>query len=162
MSIPLSELLRAAMRVDANINRELEQKELSQAIAKLSNLQDEVTIDLPQLDLNLKIDDSPVIDHTASTEPLAALFPPTGDEDETDTALEALKNGTDQNGNGQGFQGGDQEPLKSEGEQSQSVEVLDQGQGEEVTQSAAAPVVTSPWETPEASAPKIPAKPKAK
>lgn len=162
MSIPLSELLRAAMRVDANINRELEQKELSQAIAKLSNLQDEVSIDLPQLDLSmLKIDGSPVIDHTASTEPLAALFP-AGDEDETDTALGVLQNGTDQNGNGQGLESGHQEPGQPQGEQSQPVEVSDQGQGEEVTQTAAAPVVTSPWETPEATPPKVPAKPKAK
>lgn len=154
--IPLSVLLRSAMKVDANINRELEQKELGLAIAKVASHEEVITSSFDDSALDsirhaLPVDDTPVI----SAEPLAALFPDAGD-DEPDTALGVLQNGTDENGNGQGLESGNQEPGNSEGQQGQALEVLDQGQGEEVTP---APVVTSPWEEPQAATPpKVPTK----
>lgn len=163
--IPLSELLKASMKVDNNIKAreaEAERNAFFNRMGLQAAAQPIPALAVPAPAASTEAlaaslasggqSPSPVGEGSQieGGEPLAALYP---DDDEPNTD-EVKENGTDENGQLQGQGGGNDESVGPIAEQGQSIEVSDQGQGgETLTDGGAAPaapvvappVIASPW-----------------
>lgn len=152
--ISLSELLKASMRIDSNINQEVERKELNEALAKisaggLSNLPAVIQLPAEQPVISvettgLNVSDHVVIPTIDPVEPLAALYPE--DEDEDETPPEDEEDGDHENGNQQGLESGDEEPLESSSEEDKPVTLSDEGQGGQAREEVTPAPVPNPWD----------------
>lgn len=152
----MQELLKAANRIDSNIESEELARERAELLAK-HGLTEKQLQPTPAL---VREAEKPVevVQPASQADALAALFPPSSADDDEPTLEKVNNHGTDENGQPEGQSGGDDQSERSDSEEGSSDSADDQGEGGEALNDSAEGPAT-PWEIPLVNeAPKAPRK----